>query len=71
MSTRTLPGSHWREIVRKNGSPEFAQAFTTDVVLRASTLNKPVVGPHLLVAFLGATSIVLAFSAELAVRLFA
>ena len=55
-SSPASPGIRWREIVRKNGSPEFARAFAPDVVLRASALNGTVEGPELLAAFLGATS---------------
>jgi len=63
------PGSSWRQIVGKHGTPEFAAAFTPDVFLRSSVLGKPVVGPQLLAAFLGASSAIyerLEFTYELA-----
>jgi hypothetical protein len=50
------PGAGWLAIVRKNGSPEFATAFTSDVVLDASVLSAPFVGVSKIAAFFAATA---------------
>jgi hypothetical protein len=57
MTTDTNPpGTAWMQIVRKNGTSDFAAAFTADARLQASALSKAVVGPTLIGAFFAATS---------------
>jgi hypothetical protein len=53
--TRT-PGTAWSAIVRKNGSKEFAAAFTSNSVLDASVLNGPCVGVDAIESFFAATA---------------
>src|ERR1700678_2725189 len=49
------PGNTWSEIVRRPTLEEFSLAFASDVVLEASVLNCPIVGPIGLWAFFQAT----------------
>ena len=56
MSSSRAPGSDWRAIVGKNGTPEFAAAFSQNVSLHTSVMNAPCVGVEQLSAFLLATS---------------
>ncbi len=61
------PGNDWLQIVRSNGTPEFAKSFAPDVTLQASVLNKPLAGVDQIGAFFAATSKMyerLAFVAE-------
>jgi hypothetical protein len=39
------PGEAWTEIVRRPTLEEFSRAFASDVVLEASVLSRPIVGP--------------------------
>ena len=50
------PGSGWMAIVRKNGTKEFAAAFTSDAVLEASVLNGPCGGADAIGSFFAATA---------------
>jgi hypothetical protein len=50
------PGQDWIDIVRKNGSKEFAKAFAENVVLDTSVMNAPCVGIETISAFFSATS---------------
>src|SRR5882762_10808152 len=54
-STR-LPGAEWREIVKKNGTKEFAAAFEPNAVLETSVLNGPCAGVDAIAAFFAATA---------------
>ena len=55
MTTR-IPGSEWRAFVRKNGTPEFAAAFTPAVSLDTAVINGPLSGVDLVGAFFAATT---------------
>ena len=55
MTTR-VPGSEWRAFVRKNGTPEFAAAFTPAVSLDTAVMNGPLSGVDLVGAFFAATT---------------
>lgn len=48
-------GAEGRAIVGKNGTSEFAAAFTSNPVLEASVLNRPWVGTDAIAAFFAAT----------------
>src|SRR5260221_10436501 len=52
--TTRIPGSEWRAFVRKNGTPEFAAAFTPAVSLDTAVMNGPLGGVDLVVAFFAA-----------------
>jgi hypothetical protein len=39
------PGEVWTEIVRRPTLEEFSRAFASDVVLEASVVSRPIVGP--------------------------
>jgi hypothetical protein len=39
------PGAAWTEIVSRATLEEFSRAFVSDVVLEASVLSRPIVGP--------------------------
>jgi len=57
MTTDTNPpGTAWMQIVKKNGTSDFAASFTADARLQASALSKAVVGPTLIGTFFAATS---------------
>ena len=45
------PGEVWTEIVRRPTLEEFSRAFASDVVLEASVVSRPIVGPTGLWAF--------------------
>src|SRR5271170_6388882 len=49
------PGEAWTEIVGRPTREEFSRAFASDVVLEASVLSRPIVGPAGLWAFFQAT----------------
>jgi hypothetical protein len=49
------PGEAWTEIVRRPTLEEFSRAFASDVVLEASVLSRPIVGPGGLWRFFQAT----------------
>jgi hypothetical protein len=49
------PGEAWTEIVRGPTLEEFSRAFASDVVLEASVLSRPIVGPMGLWGFFQAT----------------
>ena len=49
------PGEAWTEIVRRPTVEEFSRAFASHVVLEASVLSRPIVGPAGLWAFFQAT----------------
>src|SRR5258707_3493230 len=49
------PGEAWSEIVRRPTLEEFSRAFASDVVLEASVLSRPIVGPIGLWGFFQAT----------------
>src|SRR5260370_32387976 len=49
------PGEAWTEIVRRPTLEEFSRAFASDVVLEASVLSRPIVGPIGLWRFFHAT----------------
>src|SRR3984885_935357 len=49
------PGEAWSEIVRRTTLEEFSRAFASDVVLEASVVRRPIVGPAGLWAFFQAT----------------
>jgi hypothetical protein len=49
------PGEAWTEIVRRPTLEEFSRAFASDVVLEASVLSRPIVGPMGLWGFFQAT----------------
>jgi hypothetical protein len=49
------PGEAWTEIVRRPTLEEFSRAFASDVVLEASVVSRPMVGPIGLWAFFQAT----------------
>ena len=49
------PGAAWTEIVSRPTLEEFSRAFASDVVLEASVLTCPIVGPAGLWAFFQAT----------------
>jgi hypothetical protein len=48
-------GGAWTEIVRRPTLEEFSRAFASDVVLEASVLSSPIVGPAGLWAFFQGT----------------
>jgi hypothetical protein len=54
--SRRKAGAEWRAIVDKNGTREFAAAFTANPVLDASVLNRTLVGNDAMGAFLAATA---------------
>src|SRR5260221_5754421 len=54
--TTRIPGSEWRAFVRKNGTPEFAAAFTPAVSLDTAVLDRPLSGLRLGAALLAAAS---------------
>src|SRR5258706_8528342 len=54
--TTRIPGSEWRAFVRKNGTPEFAAAFTPAVSLDTAVMNGPLSGVDLVGAFFAATT---------------
>ena len=61
------PGADWLQIVRSNGTSEFAKSFAPGVTLHASVIDKPLTGVDQLSAFFAATSKMyerLAFVAE-------
>jgi hypothetical protein len=49
------PGEAWTEIVSRPTLEEFSLAFASDVVLEASVVSRPIVGPIGLWAFFQAT----------------
>jgi hypothetical protein len=49
------PGEAWNEIVHRPTLEEFSRAFASDVVLEASVLSRPIVGPMGLWEFFQAT----------------
>jgi hypothetical protein len=49
------PGEAWTEIVRRPTPEEFSRAFASNVVLEASVVSRPIVGPTGLWAFFQAT----------------
>ena len=49
------PGAAWTEIVGRPTLEEFSRAFASDVVLEASVVSRPIVGPVGLWAFFQAT----------------
>ena len=49
------PGEAWTEIVGRPTLEEFSRAFAADVVLEASVMSRPIVGPAGLWAFFQAT----------------
>jgi hypothetical protein len=49
------PGEEWTEIVRRPTLEEFSRAFASDVVLEASIVSRPIVGPTGLWAFFQTT----------------
>ena len=49
------PGAAWTEIGSRPTFEEFARAFASDVVLEASVLSRPIVGPIGLWGFFQAT----------------
>jgi uncharacterized protein (DUF302 family) len=51
-----LPGAEWREILRQNGTTEFAAAFARNPVLETSVLNGPCIGVDAIGAFFAATA---------------
>jgi hypothetical protein len=51
----SYPGEAWTEIVRRPTLEEFSCAFASDVVLEASVLGRPIVGPGGVWAFFQAT----------------
>src|SRR5260370_40549785 len=52
---RPSTGEAWRVIVRRPTLEEFSRAFASDVVLEASVLSRPIVGPIGLWRFFQAT----------------
>jgi hypothetical protein len=60
MSSENLPrrpGEDWRAIVRRNGTKEFAAAFTSNPVLETSVLNGPCVGVEAIESFFAVTTV--------------
>jgi hypothetical protein len=51
-----LPGAEWLEIVRKNGTEEFAGAFASNAALEASVLKDPCVGVDAIATFFAASA---------------
>jgi hypothetical protein len=51
-----LPGTDWLELVRKNGTREFAAAFVPNPVLEAAVLDGPCVGVDAIAEFFAATA---------------
>ena len=51
----SYPGAAWTEIVSRPTLEEFSRAFASDVVLEASVLSRPIVGPIGLWEFFQAT----------------
>ena len=51
-----LPGAEWSEIVKKNGTTEFAAAFVPNPVLETSVLNGRCIGADAIAAFFAATA---------------
>src|SRR5258708_13708561 len=54
--TTRIPGSEWRAFVRKNGTPEFAAAFTPAVSLDTAVMNGPLSGVDLVGGVFAATT---------------
>jgi hypothetical protein len=54
--SKDRPGARWLAIVGKNGTKEFAAAFTVDAVLDTSVLNGPCVGADAIGSFFAATA---------------
>jgi hypothetical protein len=54
--TPSAPGSAWRALVRKNGTAEFAAAFSRTVSLETSVMNERCIGVELVGAFFAATT---------------
>jgi hypothetical protein len=54
--TPSAPGSAWRALVRKNGTAEFAAAFSRTVSLETSVMNERCIGVELIGAFFAATT---------------
>src|SRR5258707_10973082 len=54
--TPSAPGSAWRALVRKNGTVEFAAAFSRTISLDASVMNERCIGVELVGAFFAATT---------------
>ena len=52
----TEPGSAWRALVRKNGTAEFAAAFSRTVSLETSVMNERCMGVEVVSAFFAATT---------------
>jgi hypothetical protein len=50
------PGEDWIAIVRKNGMPEFADAFAANPVLHTSVMSGPCVGVEAIAAVFAATA---------------
>lgn len=50
------PGSGWRALLRKNGTPEFSAAFSREVCFEASVMTRPCVGVACVSAVLSASS---------------
>src|SRR6202521_706367 len=55
LEQRPYPGEAWTEIVSRPTLEEFSRAFASDVVLEASVVSRPIVGPTGLWAFFQAT----------------
>src|SRR3984957_18519878 len=65
------PGEAWTEIVRRPTLEEFSRGFASDVVLEASVLSRPIVGPIGLWGFFQATPAmyeVIGFTHEIGAR---
>jgi pimeloyl-ACP methyl ester carboxylesterase len=65
------PGEAWAEIVRRSTLEEFSRAFASDVVLEASVVSRPIVGPLGLWTFFQATRAVyerIAFTHEIGTK---
>ena len=54
--TPSASGSAWRALVRKNGTAEFAAAFSRTVSLETSVMNERCIGVELIGAFFAATT---------------
>jgi hypothetical protein len=50
------PGADWRDLVRKNGTKEFAAAFAPNAVLETSVMNGSCVGVDAIGSFFAATT---------------
>jgi hypothetical protein len=55
ISGRT-PGAEWMAIVRKNGTMEFAAAFSANPILDTSVMNGPCQGVDAIASFFAATA---------------